>query len=121
MRTFATVRGERDDEVEEARPGPLTGRRLLEQVRPLFEGGAGNDVAGVRGTWWAAYNAITEWLTHERGNSQGSERERAERRFDALHLGVGRKIGQRALMIALEAAESSRGSVVATDGNGAMA
>ncbi len=120
LRTFATVHAERD-EVEEVQPGPQTGRRLLEQVRPLFEGGAGNDVAGVRGTWWAAYNAITEWLTHERGNSQGSERERAERRFDALHLGVGRKIGQRALMIALEAAESSRDSVVATGGDGAIA
>lgn len=102
------------------RPGPQTGRRLLEQVRPLFEGGAGNDVAGVRGTWWAAYNAITEWLTHERGSSQGSERERAERRFDALHLGVGRKIGQRALMIALEAAEASAVSVSAIAGASAI-
>lgn len=120
LRTFAAVRGERDDETEEVRPGPQTGRRLLEQVRPLFEGGAGNDVAGVRGTWWAAYNAITEWLTHERGSSQGSERERAERRFDALHLGVGRKIGQRALMIALEAAEASAVSVSAIAGASAI-
>ena len=47
------------------------GSRLLEVVRPLFESGAGNDAPGVRGTWWAAYNAMTEWLTHLRGSQQG--------------------------------------------------
>lgn len=106
LRVFAQVRGEGEDAAE-VQPGVQPGRRLLEAVRPLFEGGTGNDVAGVRGTWWAAYNAITQWLTHARGSAQGTERERAERRFDALHLGPGRKLGQRALMLALEAADRS--------------
>lgn len=106
LRVFAQVRGE-GERAEETGPGAQTGRRLLEQVRPLFETGAGNDAAGVRGTWWAAYNAITEWLTHARGSAQGTERERAERRFDSLHLGPGRKLGQRALLLALDAADRS--------------
>jgi phage/plasmid-like protein (TIGR03299 family) len=106
LRVFAQVRGEGEDAAE-VQPGAQVGRRLLEAVRPLFEGGAGNDVAGVRGTWWAAYNALTQWLTHARGSAQGSERDRAERRFDSLHLGAGRKLGVRALLLALEGADRS--------------
>lgn len=30
----------------------------------LFESGVGADVPGVRGTAWAAYNAVTEWTDH---------------------------------------------------------
>lgn len=92
---------------EEQEPGPSTGKRILEVVRPLFEGGAGNDRPGVRGTYWAAYNAITEWLTHHRGAKTGTTVEQAERRFDALHLGDGRRLGRRALMLALAAAEKA--------------
>lgn len=113
LRVFATLRGEGEDAAEVVPGGAVIGRRLLEQVRPLFEGGAGNDRSGVRGTWWAAYNAITQWLTHLRGSAAGTERERAERRFDALHLGPGRKLGVRALMLALEGADRSPASGVA--------
>jgi phage/plasmid-like protein (TIGR03299 family) len=35
-------------------------QRLLE----LYEAGQGNDLPGVRGTAWAAYNAIAEWADH---------------------------------------------------------
>jgi len=111
LRVFASVRGD-GKHAAEVEPGAQTGRRLLEQVRPLFEGGAGNDREGVRGTWWAAYNAITQWLTHARGSSHGTERDRAERRFDSLHLGGGRKLGIRALMLALEGADASPVSTV---------
>mgnify|MGYP002143186270 CR=1 FL=1 len=107
LRVIALARGEGDDAVRERTPDPADGGRMLKALRPLFEGGAGNDVAGVRGTWWAAYNAITQWLTHERGAATGTDRERAERRFAELHLGAGRRLGQRALMLALEAAERS--------------
>lgn len=107
LRVVALVRGDSDERVRETTPSAEDGGRLLKALRPLFEGGAGNDRAGVRGTWWAAYNAITQWLTHERGASQGSERDRAERRFAELHLGAGRRLGQRALMLALDGAERS--------------
>lgn len=30
----------------------------------LFESGKGTEIAGVRGTAWAAYNAVTEWADH---------------------------------------------------------
>ena len=107
LRVVALVRGESDDEVRERMPDPDSGRRMLKTLRPLFEGGAGNDRQGVRGTWWAAYNAITQWLTHERGAAKGTDRDQAERRFAELHLGAGRRLGQRALMLALDGAERS--------------
>jgi phage/plasmid-like protein (TIGR03299 family) len=96
--------GESDDEVAEGETG---GAKILKAVRPLFEGGKGNDAPGVAGTWWAAYNAVTEWLTHHRGSAQGSARDRAERRFEGLHLGDSRKLNARALMHALDGAERS--------------
>lgn len=42
--------------------------RVLASVTKLFETGRGNDLPGVRGTAWAAYNAITEYMAYERGN-----------------------------------------------------
>lgn len=107
LRLFAVARGEGDDAVRVIEPDATVGRRLLDDVRPLFEAGVGNDRAGVRGTWWAAYNAVTEWLTHHRGSPAGTEREQAERRFDSLHLGPGRRLGVRALMLALDAAHDA--------------
>lgn len=90
---------------EEVEPGHTVGKRLLADIRPLFEGGRGNDAPGVRGTYWAAYNAVTEWLSHMRGSAAGTDQERAARRFEALHLGAGRRLGIRALLLALDAAE----------------
>lgn len=44
-------------------------RRIFGKIEHLFEHGRGNRPAGVRHTAWAAYNAVTEHLTWERGNS----------------------------------------------------
>lgn len=121
LRVVALARGESDERAREVMPDAADGGRMLKALRPLFEGGAGNDRVGVRGTWWAAYNAVTQWLTHERGASQGSERERAERRFAELHLGAGRRLGQRALMLALEGAERSAPVLVIDPDPGAPA
>lgn len=70
------------------------GSRVLGKVRELWEAGRG----ARPGTWWTAYNAVTEYLTHERGRS-------AEGRFSALHFGEGRKLGARALTLALHFAD----------------
>lgn len=92
----------------EDEPGAKTGARVLGQIKPLLDEGTGNDLPGVRGTWWAGYNAITQWLTHSRGSAAGSIGERAERRFDALHFGDSRKMNTRALTFALECAARAR-------------
>jgi phage/plasmid-like protein (TIGR03299 family) len=56
-----------------------TKSRVYEEVAGLFEKGRGNDAPGVAGTAWAAYNAVTEYMTWERGGSD-------DNRMDALWL-----------------------------------
>lgn len=70
------------------------GSRVLGKIRELWEDGRG----ARPGTWWAAYNAVTEYLTHERGQD-------GERRFAALHFGEARKLNTRALSLALGLAD----------------
>lgn len=45
-------------------------RRVADNIIEILErGGRGLDMPGVRGTAWGAYNAVTEYLTWERGRS----------------------------------------------------
>jgi hypothetical protein len=67
-------------------------QRILENIIPLFEKGRGNDMASIKGTAWAAYNAVNEYLQYERGNDEDS-------RLDKLWFGDGANLNQRALGI----------------------
>ena len=67
------------------------------QITNLFESGKGVEIPGVRGTWWGAYNAVTEYIRHERGSD-------ANRRIDSALFGQGALLNQRALDKALEMA-----------------
>jgi phage/plasmid-like protein (TIGR03299 family) len=70
--------------------------KIHSKIVPLFEKGRGNDLPGVKGTRWAAYNAVSEYLTWEKGRS-------ANTRLDSLWFGESGKINQRAFTIALAA------------------
>jgi phage/plasmid-like protein (TIGR03299 family) len=76
-----------------ATPGART-RNLVEDVVGLCEAGRGNDRPGVRGTLWAAYNGVTEWLGYGRGRSRDG-------RLDSLWFGGGRSVNRHALETAL--------------------
>lgn len=68
-------------------------RRVQDNVIEILErGGRGLDMPGVKGTAWAAYNAVTEYLTWERGRSN-------DNRMQALWFG---DIGKRALSAAAD-------------------
>ena len=41
--------------------------KMRESITKLFENGAGQHLKSARGTYWGAYNAVTEYLTHEAG------------------------------------------------------
>lgn len=71
--------------------------KMLDTVFQLFEKGKGNDTAGVKGTYWAAYNGITEYINWERGNTQDS-------RLTSLWFGASAATNQRALEIAFDMA-----------------
>jgi phage/plasmid-like protein (TIGR03299 family) len=68
-------------------------KRILPKVQELFAKGRGTEIPGVRGTWWGAYNAVTEYLTHQRGKT-------ADARLDNLWFGDSVNINRRALDIA---------------------
>lgn len=64
--------------------------------RDLFEGkGMGSDLASARGTIWGAYNAVTEYIDHYRGNN------RAQRLSSTL-IGTGANVKQQAFELAAQ-------------------
>lgn len=71
-----------------------SGARVMGDIKNLFETGMGNDLPGVKGTYWAAYNAITEYVQYNRGNDTAS-------RLDSLWFGTGNTINKKALETAL--------------------
>jgi len=71
--------------------------RILPEITRLFEGGRGNTLPGVRGTWWALYNATTEYLQYEKRGT-------AETRLDSLAFGDGATKSRKALEAALRMA-----------------
>jgi phage/plasmid-like protein (TIGR03299 family) len=79
---------------ENARPDH---QRILSKIVPLFETGRGNDLPGVRGTLWAAYNGVTEYLAYERGRSQDA-------RLDSLWFGPSANLNRRALDVGIQMA-----------------
>lgn len=68
-------------------------RNVIERVLELHETGLGQEIAGVRGTLWGAYNALTEYVDHDKTESG----------LDYM-LGSGARMKQRAFTIALEMA-----------------
>jgi phage/plasmid-like protein (TIGR03299 family) len=76
------------DEVDDSKS------RVYDAVKRLFETGRGANLPGVRGTMWAAYNAVTEYIGYERGEAQDT-------RVDSMWFRGGARINARALDTAL--------------------
>jgi hypothetical protein len=69
------------------------GREIFPKVQRCFEEGIGSDLPGVKGTWWGAYNAVTEYLSYERGRTE-------ENRLDSLWFGQSAATNKKALQYA---------------------
>ena len=67
---------------------------IIKSVENLFLTGKGNDLPGVQGTYWAAYNAMSEHLNYNKGRSN-------ENRMDSLWFGQNGNLNQKALDTAL--------------------
>lgn len=74
------------------------GDRVADRVMELVDGGRGAELA--RGTAWGAYNAVTEYLTHLRGND-------ADTRLDSNWFGNGAQLNRKALELALDMAATA--------------
>lgn len=66
------------------------GRKMENKIIPLFENGRGANLPGVKGTLWAAYNAVTEFFTWNRGRT-------TDARLDSLWFGQSAEQSKRAL------------------------
>lgn len=70
---------------------------IIEEIVRLAEVGRGNDLPSIRGTYWSAYNGISEYLTHESGRS-------VDNRMNSLWYGDGAAVNRHALAVALDMA-----------------
>lgn len=75
------------------------GGRVYARVLENYQGGAGSELS--RGTVWGAFNAVTEYMTHQRG--RGTE----QARFADLNWGNGANLNRRALDGALSMAQGA--------------
>lgn len=71
----------------------------LETITRLFETGRGSDLKAHKGTMWGAYNAVTEYLSYEKGNTQAG-------RLNQLWFGDGQTINIKAFTKAMEMVEA---------------
>lgn len=76
-------------------------QNIRDNVVYLFEHGRGNDLPGVRHSWWAAYNAVTERTDHRGDGKNDSRRDNALR---SAWFGAGEAQKQQALTAAMVAA-----------------
>ena len=61
--------------------------------------GPKQDLPGVRGTWWAAYNGFNEYLNYEKGRSNNN-------RMESLWFGQAGASNMQALNLATEMASA---------------
>jgi phage/plasmid-like protein (TIGR03299 family) len=72
-------------------------KAVIDRVVGLAEEGRGNALPSVRGTLWAAYNGVAEWLAYCRGRTQ-------QTRLASLWFGEAVELNRHALETALEMA-----------------
>ena len=72
-------------------------KNMMEEIVGLAEAGRGNNLPSIRGTYWSAYNGVSEWLTYGRGCSEGN-------RLNSLWFGDSANLNRRALEVAIDMA-----------------
>lgn len=69
---------------------PTRTLNTVKEIENFADQGRGNSLPGVHGTWWAAYNGITEYLNYSKGRT-------VENRVDALWFGTAKSLSEKAL------------------------
>lgn len=72
-------------------------KNILEEVIGLCESGKGNNLPSVRGTYWSAYNGVTEYLSYVNGRNE-------DNRMNSLWFGQNANMSKLALASAVEMA-----------------
>lgn len=74
-------------------------KNIFERVYELMETGKGNNLPSVRGTYWSAYNGVSEYLSYENGRN-------ADNRLNSLWFGQNSNMNKLALASAVEMANA---------------
>jgi phage/plasmid-like protein (TIGR03299 family) len=75
-------------------------KNIRQEIVNLFEQGAGTDIPGVRGTAWGLFNAVTEYVTHERSTTaKGSQYKGRDNRFASATMGSGADLSAKAMKV----------------------
>jgi len=69
-------------------------KNTVEEIIGLCESGRGNTLPSVSGTYWTAYNGVSEWLSYQRGRTPSN-------RVDSLWFGPSAEMNKTALDTAL--------------------
>lgn len=88
VKTVLDVKTDADGEIS------TRAQNQVDSVIDLFDRGRGQDLPGVKGTLWAAYNAVTEFVSHE-------STENVDKRYQSLWFGQNAKRNEIALNEAL--------------------
>lgn len=75
----------------------LARKKQIESIQKLFETGYGAELKSAKGTYWGLYNAVTQYLSYEKGKGEDS-------RLNSLWFGHSNNVNQRSLDLALKMA-----------------
>jgi phage/plasmid-like protein (TIGR03299 family) len=90
-------------EVEEPKEGkeiPTRTKNIMEEIFELFETGKGTDIPGVKGTYWGAYNSVTEYFSYNAGRN-------ASNRLNSLWFGANSNANKLALQAAVDMSQAA--------------
>lgn len=73
---------------------------ICKEIFELIDSGIGQDIPGVRGTWWGAYNGVTQYLNYSKGNN-------SDNRLNSLWFGEDYKLNMKALDLCLDFANAA--------------
>jgi phage/plasmid-like protein (TIGR03299 family) len=83
--------------VDEGQEVSTRTKNSIAEIVALCESGRGNNLPTVSGTYWTAYNGVSEWLSYNRGRNPDS-------RLNSLWFGDSANLNRHALHTALEMA-----------------
>lgn len=82
-------------------------KNIREELHRLFEAGIGHDAPAIKGTTWAALNAVTEYIDHHRATRARDNATRASRRLGSIWFGSGAQLKAAGWDLALAMASSN--------------
>ena len=80
-------------------------QNVRDEVTRLYTEGSGQDIPGVKGTMWALYNGVTEYVDYHRSTRGETDANRLSNRLESVWFGSGADLKAEALDLALTMAK----------------